>query len=94
MSSIDPTCCPLCGENNQCAVTLGQDPSTCWCHQPEIVIDKTLLAKIPQAARGKACICQQCVALNAGIQQGEFGCQERLSSDAHLNSFFDVAKKS
>lgn len=94
MSSIDPTRCPLCSENNQCAVTLGQDPSTCWCHQPEIVIDKTLLIKIPQAARGKACICPQCVASDAQRHQGEREYDGGLSSDGHLNSFFEVAKKS
>ncbi|WP_417552175.1 cysteine-rich CWC family protein [Marinomonas fungiae] len=94
MSSIDSTRCPLCGENNQCAVTLGQDPSTCWCHQPDIVIDKVLLSKIPSVAQGKACICKQCVALAAQSRQGEQANLNGLSSDAHLDSFFDTLKKS
>lgn len=94
MSSIDPTLCPLCGKDNLCAVTLGQDPSNCWCHQPDMVIDKILLAKIPHAARGKACICQKCVALEAQARQdGEHVYAGVPSSDGHLNSFFEVVKK-
>ncbi|SBS26313.1 hypothetical protein MAQ5080_00484 [Marinomonas aquimarina] len=93
MSSIDPNRCPLCGADNHCAVTLKQDPSTCWCHQPDVLIDSDLLAKLPTAARGKACICQHCVTQDAQQKQatGQIKPQPvKLSSDRHMDSFFDA----
>lgn len=95
MSLIDPTLCPLCGKQNHCAVTLQQDPSTCWCHQPDIHIDSELLAKLPEEARGKACICKQCVEhdLQHQLSKGSSE-QNSVSSDKHLDSFFGGSKDS
>lgn len=95
MSLIDPTRCPLCGADNHCAVTLGKDPSSCWCHQPEVHISSDLLAKLPLAARGKACICQQCVEQDESRKQLEGSAKEKtvnVSSDRHMDSFFDANK--
>ena len=54
--------CPLCGEPNRCAMEIeretGQKQPPCWCTQVDFSAD--LLARIPQEARRKACICQAC----------------------------------
>ena len=60
--------CPLCGQSNQCAmVTPREDRSTadasaacasCWCRDAQI--PEAVVARIPEGARGRACICAQC----------------------------------
>jgi hypothetical protein len=50
--------CPLCGKNNQCAMTTGEDPASCWCITTNINPDS--LAKIPESQRNKSCLCLQC----------------------------------
>ena len=54
----DTTKCPLCGQDNQCAVAAGRDPETCWCMST--TIDPEQLAAIPSEAQGKVCICSAC----------------------------------
>lgn len=51
--------CPLCGEPNKCAFSLGKDPSTCWCMN--IKVPNELLEQVPQEERGKNCVCEVCV---------------------------------
>ncbi|MBP2028434.1 hypothetical protein J2Z35_002235 [Acetoanaerobium pronyense] len=51
--------CPLCGQKNLCAFSLGQDPETCWCMTAEV--PKELLSQVPDEKRGKSCICQSCI---------------------------------
>lgn len=61
--------CPLCGNENDCAVLKGEDASTCWCQQVHIA--KELLAKIPEDKIG-SCLCQDCVAhFNNGRPQAD-----------------------
>ncbi|WP_084383307.1 cysteine-rich CWC family protein [Hydrogenophaga flava] len=64
----DPTRCPLCGGDNRCAMELeratGQPQPPCWCVDAAFPPD--LLARLPQEAEGKACICAACVARFAG----------------------------
>lgn len=58
----DPARCPLCGRANQCArcQTIESDGHpTCWCEAEEI--PAALLARIPPAQRGRACICRRCL---------------------------------
>ena len=59
----DPTHCPLCGQPNQCAGeverTTGVPQPPCWCTQREFSAE--LLQRVPEALRGKACICPACV---------------------------------
>jgi Cysteine-rich CWC len=59
---IDPCCCPLCGQPNQCAMEAarqtGQPVGVCWCVNLQFGPD--LLARVPEAAHQKACICQRC----------------------------------
>lgn len=55
---LDPSRCPLCGQANQCAITAGLLPESCWCMQTPVSQDA--LAQLPSEARGKACICPVC----------------------------------
>jgi hypothetical protein len=50
--------CPLCGGPNACAVFAGDDPASCWCM--DVVMADELVARIPEAARDKACVCATC----------------------------------
>ncbi|MBE2250475.1 MAG: cysteine-rich CWC family protein [Myxococcus sp.] len=56
MSEPDPARCPLCGEPNACGMAAGSQ--ACWCFGA--TLDPQALAKIPEAAKGKACVCQRC----------------------------------
>lgn len=53
--------CPLCQQPNQCAMA-GAQPSSgpCWCTTMDFSTD--LLARVPAAWQGKACICAACAA--------------------------------
>ncbi len=54
--------CPLCGQSNACLSVAATDTKqACWCANPKLKFPKTLLEKVPEEARGKACICQACV---------------------------------
>ena len=60
---VDPTRCPLCGGDNRCAMEIeratGQARPPCWCTTTTFPPD--LLQRLPQSARGQACICAACV---------------------------------
>ena len=62
IQSIEPHICPLCGQPNQCAMealrATGVKQPPCWCSQ--LKFDAELLERIPEQARGKACICASC----------------------------------
>ena len=64
---VDATCCPLCGQSNQCAMAAGPDSQIsnepCWCVQESF--PAALLASVPAAAQRKACICQRCLRKHA-----------------------------
>ncbi|WPB57229.1 cysteine-rich CWC family protein [Xylophilus sp. GOD-11R] len=57
--------CPLCGRLNGCAQP-GANPAACasrldcWCRTSRIA--PAVLARIPAAERGLACICKACAA--------------------------------
>ena len=60
-SLIDPSRCPLCGVANSCVMADGAEPGTpCWC--TSLSIPRETLAKIPEEALNKACICRNCAA--------------------------------
>jgi len=67
LSDIDPTRCPLCGADNRCAIELEQATGVaqppCWCMDAHFT--PALRATIPEAARGKACLCARCVRQHA-----------------------------
>lgn len=55
--------CPLCGSDNQCAHVRQQETGVqqepCWCSRAHF--DAALLARVPENARNKACVCARCV---------------------------------
>jgi hypothetical protein len=62
--AIDLSRCPLCGADNRCAMTttLAQTPADnavdCWCKVTTIAPE--VLARVPAALCGKACLCARC----------------------------------
>ena len=64
LEAIDATHCPLCGEENRCAMETaretGQPQPPCWCMAADF--GKAPFAALPQASRGKACMCARCAA--------------------------------
>ena len=59
---LDPMVCPLCGGPNGCAMeqerASGQPQRPCWCTQASFT--PALLARLPEDARRRACICAAC----------------------------------
>lgn len=60
MSELRTDRCPLCGAENDCAVVRCGTATCadCWC--AGITIADDVLARIPAAARDKACLCRRC----------------------------------
>jgi Cysteine-rich CWC len=56
VSGIDPKCCPLCGNANDCGMAAGKEK--CWCFTA--VISEAVIARVPQLARDLTCICARC----------------------------------
>ena len=60
---FDARNCPLCGQPNQCAMEIeratGIKQPPCWCTKTQFSAE--LLNKVPEAARGIACLCAACV---------------------------------
>ena len=51
--------CPLCGRPNGCAaVASGTLAAECWCRS--VTFPPELLARVPAAQAGTACICRAC----------------------------------
>lgn len=62
---VDARLCPLCQMDNFCGnLAVKNDDEegvaslSCWC--ATVTLTSDLLASIPESARGKACVCQQC----------------------------------
>jgi hypothetical protein len=59
---VDACVCPLCGQPNLCAMETakqtGQPVGVCWC--VNVSFSPDLLARVPEVAQKKACICQAC----------------------------------
>lgn len=64
---IDPTRCPLCGQDNRCAMEIeretGQKQGPCWC--VGATFSAELLQSVSAESTGKACICARCAAAAA-----------------------------
>ena len=60
--SLDPSRCPLCGQENRCAMELETQTGTvqapCWCTHASFSAE--LLARVDPARRDLACICANC----------------------------------
>ena len=55
-NDVDPARCPLCSGENGCGMVAGN--ASCWCFSAQIPAE--VLARIPPAAQGVACICESC----------------------------------
>ncbi|WP_442915244.1 cysteine-rich CWC family protein [Marinobacter sp. SS21] len=63
----DAVHCPICGQENQCAVTAGKNPASCWCFAPDITVGDAVTAAVPTAKKRTACVCADCISrLTAG----------------------------
>lgn len=60
---ISTSACPLCGQGNGCQMALGGDVQGCWCQSVHFSTD--LLARVPAAAQGRACVCAACAQASA-----------------------------
>jgi Cysteine-rich CWC len=56
MSEQLPDRCPLCGGPNDCGGAACK--SECWCSS--VPISREALARVPEEARGKVCVCRAC----------------------------------
>jgi hypothetical protein len=54
--AVDPSRCPLCGEDNTCGMAAGA--GTCWCFATSVPGE--VLERVPPALRGIACVCEAC----------------------------------
>ena len=62
--------CPLCGGPNDCAVAKsGRFDTPCWCR--DVHFDERLLARVPAAKRGLACLCERCA--RTGLKDAKTG---------------------
>lgn len=56
--------CPVCGAPNDCApARTGTFDTPCWC--ASVTIDPAAVVALPEALRGKACLCPRCAAAAA-----------------------------
>jgi hypothetical protein len=56
VNEVDPSRCPLCGQDNKCGMVLGA--STCWCFSATVA--RAALERVAPEARGVACVCEGC----------------------------------
>ncbi len=59
----DPIFCPLCGQPNGCVMESATPGAACWCQSSEF--SEALLARVPEDAKRKVCICAKCAAAAA-----------------------------
>lgn len=67
-TSSPASLCPLCGQQNECAIVAGRPAQACWCMAARIPAE--VLAAIPPAARGTACVCPGCGRPSASVAGG------------------------
>lgn len=59
--SVAAEICPLCGKNNQCGqLCSGDNKDACWCASGELEFPESLLNRVSNAAKNRACICKAC----------------------------------
>lgn len=62
---LSATACPLCGGPNGCApAACGRFDVDCWC--TGVRFAPAALARVPEAQRGKACLCRACATGGGG----------------------------
>jgi hypothetical protein len=68
--TIDPKCCPICGEPNQCNRAAGKENYSCWCVNEKF--PPLLFTLVPKEKIKKACICKKCLEeFKKGVLQAE-----------------------
>jgi len=57
----DATKCVICGRDNDCALADPETPAEteCWCVRETFPAE--LIARVPDADLGQACICRRCL---------------------------------
>lgn len=60
MKEVHAAQCPLCGGPNHCALAADPNATECWCDS--VVFPPELLARIPEDALHRACVCPRCLA--------------------------------
>jgi hypothetical protein len=69
---IDPALCPICGQPNHCRLVAGAHSNEeCWCFR--VRFPPSLLARVPEHARRRACICQRCFSEALGSESSLLG---------------------
>jgi len=84
LSEVDPAQCPICGRPNGCRRAARPDMAEsepCWCW--DYRIPETLLARVPERARNKACICRACIERHGGWRE------ERPSAGSAVSAKID-----
>ena len=61
MSELRPDRCPICGGPNDCGGAAGK--SECWCST--VKISPEALARVPEKANRKLCMCAKCAGVSA-----------------------------
>ena len=65
ITDVNQRACPMCNGDNNCesedAKAEGRPENPCWCRNYKFT--EEVLARIPEAAQGKACICEGCISL-------------------------------
>jgi hypothetical protein len=56
VSGPDPSVCPLCRKDNDCAMARGA--SGCWCER--VSISAAVLDRVPEPLKGAVCVCLRC----------------------------------
>lgn len=57
--AVDPAICPLCHRPNHCRLAAGAPSNQeCWCSR--VSFPPALLARVPEHAHRRACICEEC----------------------------------
>lgn len=57
---IHPAKCPLCGQSNNCQqASCDVYKGLCWCEK--VTFPDELVGRLPEEARGRACVCRACV---------------------------------
>ena len=65
MSELRPDRCPLCGGPNDCGGAAGK--SECWC--ATVKISPEALARAPEEAKRKVCMCAECASFLAANER-------------------------
>jgi len=55
-NKIKKNICPLCQSHNNCQA---HSDKYCWCNN--IIVPQELIDLVPDASKGKSCICKACI---------------------------------